>query len=197
MHLAAVEVLLPRRNNERMDLKAIGRRARRLRIEKDWTQAELAERAGVTTNTIRGFETGTINTRWPKLNAIVRALGTTVEQLAEHEDVVKPADPMLVGLKREDLIVARAYHDSETPIRQRVMALLKQGESAERGDQQDANTLRKTTDYIRTLIEVALKGLDPAARQELAHDILKETAEIAAATEDAERKPVKKRREGR
>jgi transcriptional regulator with XRE-family HTH domain len=114
-----------------MDWKAIGRRARHLRIEKGWTQAQLGTRAHVTTNTIRGFERGTLNTRWPKIREIVKALGTTIETLAEPGEVVKPTDPRLVGLTGEDLQIARAYHDSQTHLRQRVMTLLRDGREEE------------------------------------------------------------------
>jgi transcriptional regulator with XRE-family HTH domain len=111
-----------------MDMKTIGRRARNLRLDKEWTQKELARRAKVTANTIRGFERGSLQTRWPKIHDIARALGTTFEQLQQGEPV-KPTDPLLADLTHEDLLVARTYHHSTTDVRQRVLALLQNSQT--------------------------------------------------------------------
>ena len=149
MYLTHVDLGVQRRKNGGMDWKAIGRRARRLRQDKGWTQAQLGTKAGgVSANTIRGFEKGTLNTRWPKIKDIVRALGTTIEAFAEPDNVVKPADPLLVGLTREDLTVARAYHDSQTTLRQRVMTLLQEGTDQEQAPPEALPELARLTTVL-------------------------------------------------
>jgi|SRR5207248_2415033 len=163
MYLTHVDLGVQRRKNGGMDWKAIGRRARRLRQDKGWTQAQLGKRAGgVSANTIRGFEKGTLNTRWPKIKDIVRALGTTIEALAEPDNVVKPADPLLVGLTREDLTVARAYHDSQTTLRQRVMTLLQEGT-----DQEQEQTPSEARPDLARLATVLTEVTSAADRTEL------------------------------
>ena len=99
MYLTHVDLGVQRRKNGGMDWKAIGRRARRLRQDKGWTQAQLGKRAGgVSANTIRGFEKGTLNTRWPKIKDIVRALGTTIERVIASLQFRRAWYPMLLTL---------------------------------------------------------------------------------------------------
>jgi transcriptional regulator with XRE-family HTH domain len=108
--------------------QAVGQRVKRLRQRKEWTQAQLAEKAGVTENTIRGLERNTRVTQWPKLQAIAKALGTSPEALMHGDDPIEPSDPRLDRLTDEDLLVARRFHDARTSMRQRVMTLLHEGE---------------------------------------------------------------------
>ncbi len=123
MRLVTVDEAIAALKNAAMN-KAVGRRVKRLRQEKEWTQAELATRAGVTTNTLRGLERGTLATRWPKIQRIAKALGRTPESLLGDDDPIKPTDALLQGLTREDLQIARLFHDATTPVRTRALALL-------------------------------------------------------------------------
>ena len=97
--------------------KAVGKRVKRLRQEKDLSQLQLAKLAKVTANTLRGLEKGTLNTRWPKLTRIAQALGTTAEALIHGDDEVPETDPLKKDLKREDYRIAQLYHHAETDVR--------------------------------------------------------------------------------
>jgi transcriptional regulator with XRE-family HTH domain len=107
-----------------VDLKALGQRVRLLRLRKNWQQQELARRAGVTTNTLRGLERGTLHTRWPKFEAIAKALGTTPDLLLRSEEPVADTSPLLRDLNEEDLRVAQAFHHSRTTHRMYVQRVL-------------------------------------------------------------------------
>jgi transcriptional regulator with XRE-family HTH domain len=146
-----------------MDMKAIGRRARRLRLDKEWSQKDLAAKAKVTPNTIRGFEKGSLNTRWPKVKDIARALGTTFEALQQGDEIVKASDPLLDKLKREDLMVARLYHDSSTSVRLRVLEMLQKDQETDGGEEQgSANGVTPTVAPAKLGERVA--RLDPDAQ---------------------------------
>lgn len=54
---------------------------RHLRLEKRWTQTQLAKRAGVSQKTISRMEDGDINTRSEYHSFVAIALGTTALQL--------------------------------------------------------------------------------------------------------------------
>jgi len=102
-------------------LGTIGRRARLLRVERGWTQEELARRAEVTANTVRGFERARLATTPDAVTKILKALGTTREALASDPRTV---DPALRHLNPEDLLVAQAYHHAPSKVRAYVTTLL-------------------------------------------------------------------------
>ena len=56
------------------------------RAAKDWSQAELAERVGVTRQTIGMIEAGRFNPSLALCVAICKALGTTLDALFWEED---------------------------------------------------------------------------------------------------------------
>ena len=58
------------------------------RAGKDWSQAELAERVGVTRQTIGMIEAGRFNPSLALCVAICKALGTTLDELFWEEDGV-------------------------------------------------------------------------------------------------------------
>ena len=63
---------------------------RRLRFEAgDLTQAEIADRVGVTRQTILSIEKGNYNPSVELALRLARALGTTVEKLFEIDDPTK------------------------------------------------------------------------------------------------------------
>jgi len=111
--------------------KAVGKRVKRLRNEKELTQGQLAKKAGVTANTLRGLEKGTLTTRWPKLQKIAKALGTTAEALLHGDEPIAPTDPLLDKLRKEDILIARDYHHSSTLMRQCIAALLRNSDDDE------------------------------------------------------------------
>ena len=61
-------------------------RLKAARAAKDWSQAELAERVGVTRQTIGMIEAGRFNPSLALCVAICRALGATLDALFWEED---------------------------------------------------------------------------------------------------------------
>ena len=68
-------------------------RVRVLRAERDWTQAELAERLGVSRQTVNSIETQKYEPSLALAFAIARLFGCTVE------DVFTPPDPSSNSLR--------------------------------------------------------------------------------------------------
>lgn len=64
-----------------MDAKELGRRVRRLREARDWTQEELAHRAGMTTVYLSGIERGIQNPSLRKLTGLADAFGISLAAL--------------------------------------------------------------------------------------------------------------------
>ena len=62
-------------------LKTFGTRLKKLRIEAQMTQEELANRAGVSENTIVTLESGKLNTTIATCFDIAKALGIATKQL--------------------------------------------------------------------------------------------------------------------
>jgi len=105
-----------------LDAKArarVGARLRGLRTEQDLTQLEVATRAGISVGTVQTIESGARESRAENVEAVAGALGTSLTALVQPPHV-DPADPLLKGLNREDLEIARVYHDAASPIRERM-----------------------------------------------------------------------------
>jgi DNA-binding XRE family transcriptional regulator len=122
-------ILLERRFSQQRDLRLhVGRQIKALRQRRELTQKELAKKADVTPNTMRGLEKGTLNTRWANVVAVARVLQVTVEHLLEvnpaEQEYWRTANPGMQDLLGEDLQIARAYHHSNSDVRARVRALL-------------------------------------------------------------------------
>ena len=111
-------------NTRVVDPQVLGERIKELRRKRKWTQKDLAAAAHVTENTIRGLEHGTMQTRRPKYEAIVAALGTTTELLERADQPITDDHPLLVGLNDQDLQIAQAYSRARTTTRLRVERLL-------------------------------------------------------------------------
>lgn len=62
-------------------------RIRVLRAEKKWSQAELAERVGVSRNSINAIENGRFDPSLPLAFRIANAFGLTVEEVFDKTDV--------------------------------------------------------------------------------------------------------------
>ncbi|MBP7815527.1 MAG: helix-turn-helix transcriptional regulator [Phenylobacterium sp.] len=74
-------------------LNEIGERIARLRLERNWTQADLAEAAGVSKSTIERLENGS-STQLSNLLRALRALGT----LENLERTIPPSQPSPIEL---------------------------------------------------------------------------------------------------
>jgi transcriptional regulator with XRE-family HTH domain len=107
-----------------MDPAVLGGRVRALRQKRKWTQKTLAQLAQVAPNTIRGLETGSMETRRPQYLRIVDALGTTPAMLERLDEPISADDPRIVGLPDEALEIAQAYTRASTPTRLRIERLL-------------------------------------------------------------------------
>jgi putative transcriptional regulator len=61
-------------------------RLRVLRAERDWSQADLADRLGVSRQTINSIETGKYDPSLPLAFKIARLVGLKIEDVFEDED---------------------------------------------------------------------------------------------------------------
>ena len=61
-------------------------RLRVLRAERLWSQADLAQRLGVSRQTVNAIETGKYDPSLPLAFSIARLFGRSVEGVFEHED---------------------------------------------------------------------------------------------------------------
>ena len=59
-------------------------RLRVLRAEREWSQADLAERAGVSRQTINAIETGKYDPSLPLAFELARVFGQTIEEIFEY-----------------------------------------------------------------------------------------------------------------
>jgi len=67
-------------------------RIRVLRAEKDWSQAELAERVNVSRNSINAIENGRFDPSLPLAFRIADAFGLSVEEVFDKSDAVGRSD---------------------------------------------------------------------------------------------------------
>jgi transcriptional regulator with XRE-family HTH domain len=115
-------------NNHGMDMKAIGRRVRQRRLELDLTQKALATNSEIALGTLQALEQAPRvktprQTSTKSLENIAKGLDWHIDHLMGTPTVRE--DPLLRGLRREDLVIARWYHDATTTMRRRVAALLR------------------------------------------------------------------------
>jgi putative transcriptional regulator len=67
----------------------VNNRLRVLRAERNWSQADLAERLGVSRQTVNSIETGRYDPSLPLAFTIARLFGHRIEDIF-HEDSPKP-----------------------------------------------------------------------------------------------------------
>lgn len=82
----------------------LGEKIRKLRKERNWTQAELGRRAGVGGNNVSSYELGTLKPSAKTLERFADALGvSTLELLSEEPEqpILAIEDPELLPLFRE------------------------------------------------------------------------------------------------
>lgn len=85
-------------------LKTIGRKIRRLRLERDWTQADLGKRAGIDGKNVSNYETGNLRASEKTLLKFAQAFGVPVDELlleAPPEQGLAIEDTELLALFRE------------------------------------------------------------------------------------------------
>jgi putative transcriptional regulator len=64
-------------------------RLRVLRAERDWSQAELAERLGVSRQTVNAIETGRYDPSLPLAFGLARVFGIPIEAIFEPDDAAR------------------------------------------------------------------------------------------------------------
>jgi len=62
-----------------------------LRAERSWSQAELAERLGVSRQTVNAIETGRYDPSLPLAFSLARLFGLAIEQIFAPEGAAEPA----------------------------------------------------------------------------------------------------------
>ena len=67
-------------------------RLRVLRAERSWSQADLAQRLGVSRQTVNAIETGRYDPSLPLAFAIAALLGLAIERIFEPEQQAAPAE---------------------------------------------------------------------------------------------------------
>jgi len=67
-------------------------RLRVLRAERSWSQAELAERLGVSRQTVNAIETEKYDPSLPLAFRISRVFGLAIEEIFQPDDASPPAD---------------------------------------------------------------------------------------------------------
>lgn len=125
-HLTVVRPT-PTGDNHQVIDPLVGARVRQVRERKLWRQHDLAEAAGVATNTVGGLEHGK-QTRWSNFQKIADALGVTTHALLTGEGFLDD-NPLADGLNLSDEAVrtAQKFQAAETPIRLIITRLLKAG----------------------------------------------------------------------
>lgn len=63
---------------------------RELRARRSWSQAELAERLGISRQTVNAIETGRYDPSLPLAFKIARLFGLAIEEIFEEEQVSSP-----------------------------------------------------------------------------------------------------------
>lgn len=76
----------------------VGQKIRKLRKERDWTQAQLGERAGIDIHNVTRYENGRIRPRAKVLQRFADALGVAVEELLAEES------PTELGIRDPELL---------------------------------------------------------------------------------------------
>jgi transcriptional regulator with XRE-family HTH domain len=164
--------------------KRIGLRLRAMRVERGLDQAEVARRAKVAIGTLQSIENATRETRDSNFEKVARFFKTSLIELREGDRTVPPTDPLYSGLTKEDVRIARRYHDSETSVRNLAQRLLT-GELSEAvinfaqrvisGDLAEAqlalaDRIARLSSDRRTTLEELLEGLEDAERAESAKE---------------------------
>lgn len=92
----------------------VGTRLRDLRQNARLSQAELAKRAGVTTNTIGRIERDETPPRWSTMGKVAQALGVTIHDLLEEpQDSREMAEQLVSLLARQDEEYVKAVARAE------------------------------------------------------------------------------------
>lgn len=96
-------------DNEAMHKRA-ARRVKEWRRDHEMNQVAFAALAKISVGCLQGFETATRATRDTQLVKIAKAIGLTKEALTHDDDPNVKPNPLLAGLRDEDLRHAQHFH---------------------------------------------------------------------------------------
>jgi len=127
-----------------------------------------AKKTGISTNTLRSLENGT-HARTPDLHTIekiAKRFNTTPQRLLTGKLPITGDDPLLHGLSREDIRIARAFHDTILDVKSVVRALLTSPLTEETREHFALTCLRLLRLEPEALddLEVIIEGLEEAQR---------------------------------
>lgn len=154
MQLVSVDGARLTLKNQSVNKPQLAESIRTARAKLRLTRKAFAERAGITTNTLRALENGT-HARTPDvttLQKIAQALELTVEQLLGGDTRPPHASD---GLHKEDWRIARAYHDSIAEVKTATKRLL----LAPRPEEE----LEPLALLLQTLLDLPLAVVDDVA----------------------------------
>lgn len=110
----------------RVDRVRVGLALRTRRLLKGEEQTAAAERAGLGVGTLQAIETARYNVKPANLERLAHYFGTSLTALLD-ESAAAAGPPLEIGrLTREDLEIARAFHDATTTVRQAVVTVLRE-----------------------------------------------------------------------
>lgn len=122
-------------DNVRMTMderRRIGLALRALRVGRNLKQVDVAKKIkGVSVGTLQAIESAWYEVKDSNIEAVARFYGTSLRKLLEPPDAIAPTDPLFSKLRREHLEIAQAYKDAESPVRQLVATLLRDGSNEE------------------------------------------------------------------
>lgn len=101
--------------DEAVELNSVGARIKYLRTKKEWTQKELAERAGITVAALSRYENNLRRPMSDIIANIARILDTTSDYLLTGEGSIERENPTLSGAMQ---IIGLARQASEITPRQ-------------------------------------------------------------------------------
>jgi transcriptional regulator with XRE-family HTH domain len=171
--------------NERQ-LKEFGIRVRRRREALNLTRQAFCVAAGINRTTLRQLEAGVQDPTQRTLDRLVKALQVPDEAALTGAEPIRLDHPLVKDLRQEDLDVAHRFHHATTPIRNRILDLLRQvPDSVYRTESAEAvlTDRRRAPAPIEIEHEAsaatdprvapALAELDPTTRQTLVELILR------------------------
>jgi transcriptional regulator with XRE-family HTH domain len=175
MKLVSLDAARLTLKNQRVNKPHLAETIRTARAKQRLTRKAFAERAGITTNTLRALENGT-HARTPDvmtLQKIAEALELSVDQLLAGE--TQPQEH--AGLHKEDWRIARAYHDSIADVKAATKALLlgdHQEDALERIAAVLQHLLRLESQVLADLAAMMTIAATDAPTMALLHDWMRE-----------------------
>jgi transcriptional regulator with XRE-family HTH domain len=111
--------------NERQ-LREFGIRVRRRREALNLTRQAFCVAAGINRTTLRQLEAGVQDPTQRTLDRLVKALQVPDEAALTGAEPIRLDHPLVRELREEDIDVAHRFHHATTPIRNRILDLLRQ-----------------------------------------------------------------------